>query len=227
MSTEHERWHAYQLATNRLEDLQPWESHLIEAQTAKVALLRDIAAGPEWLAIPIKETQLTTVKRNTKDKAEAYLSLSDKRTGLKPYSERMKVHAANALENPFVPKGGPVVPSDVEIDQARALLKRSGIDIDSQAALDHCVVYQDVALSTAAARLGGSCARYSARDQFEVYLKSLAVATEKRHTERGAIVYKRTHANLAKAAAQLEALGGERVTWPKALPSDFDAAVNV
>jgi hypothetical protein len=166
---------------------------------------------------------MTTVKKKKADEANAWLAVSDPRTGVKPYAERMKFHDMNAAESPRVPKGKET-PSDTDIYRARETLKRAGIDVDSVAALDHCAVFQDTTLQHAAVLIGGSVARFNARNMFYETLKNLRNATDDRHNERGLANYKRIHANLKTYAAALEAAGGEKVTWPKVLPSDVEVS---
>ena len=160
---------------------------------------------------------MTTVKKQKQNEAESYLSLSDPRSGVKPWSERQKFHQVNASE--YAPVPATTGPDSDTVTAALALLKRAGIANDP-ASLDHAVVFQDLPVSRAATTAGGSVARYNARYQLQTAMRALPEAEERRHRAQGWIAYKRLYASIATAAKALADLGGESVTVPAMLDSN-------
>lgn len=164
---------------------------------------------------------MTTVKQKNELEQDKWLSLADPRTGVKCLADRQAFHDENKSGRTPQPKPAP---NDTDLYHARELLKRAGIDVDSVSAIDHCAVFQDTTLQYAAVLIGGSVARFNARNMFYEALKNLRNATDDRHNDRGLANYKRIHLNLRQYADALEKLGGEKVTWPKILPSDAEVS---
>ena len=160
---------------------------------------------------------MTTVKKKKQDEANAWLAVSDPRTGVKPWAERKQFHDINALENAHVYTSAPIT-SDAETAEGIALCKRFGIATDA-ASLDHAAVFQEGTVRTAALKAGGSVRRYNARNQLAVALRNLPEAEERRNRQQGWIAYQRIYANIVANAKALADLGGETVSIPEMLSS--------